>query len=77
MSIAYNLLMSSPVANRNLEDIDAYYRTNPGLIVTKDKDAICTARPSKYIEQEEDQVRRRRGSAVGSVLEATDAEKHV
>jgi hypothetical protein len=28
--------------------LDAYYRDNPKLIVTKDKDVISTKRPMKY-----------------------------
>ncbi|CAI7669291.1 unnamed protein product [Penicillium pancosmium] len=39
-------------ANRSLEDMDAYYRSNPSLIVTKDPDAICRKRPQKYIDHE-------------------------
>ncbi|KAF9771622.1 hypothetical protein IL306_010732 [Fusarium sp. DS 682] len=45
-------------ANRTLEDLDEYYRTSPELIVTKDKDAICSKRPAKYIEQEAARMRR-------------------
>ncbi|KAH8677842.1 putative MFS sugar transporter [Xylariales sp. PMI_506] len=37
-------------ADRTLEDLDAYYRGNPSLIVTKDPDAICRSRPQKFIE---------------------------
>lgn len=32
--------------------MDAYYRSNPSLFVTKDPDAICRKRPQKYIEHE-------------------------
>lgn len=32
--------------------MDAYYRSNPPLIVTKDPDAICRKRPQKYIDHE-------------------------
>ncbi|KAJ5930901.1 sugar transporter [Penicillium verhagenii] len=39
-------------ANRSLEDMDAYYRSNPPLIVTKDPDAISRHRPIKYIQHE-------------------------
>ncbi|KAJ5097334.1 general substrate transporter [Penicillium angulare] len=39
-------------ANRSLEDMDAYYRSNPSLIVTKDPDAISRKRPLKYITHE-------------------------
>lgn len=50
--------------------MDAYYRTNPPLIVVKDQDAICTRRPLKYVEHEDAEIRRRqRGSMAGSVME--------
>ncbi|KAJ5288760.1 hypothetical protein N7478_001790 [Penicillium angulare] len=45
-------------ANRTLEDIDAYYRSNPSLIVTTDHDAICKNRPQKYIDHEDEEVSR-------------------
>jgi hypothetical protein len=48
--------MSSHSANRNLEDIDAYYRSNPGLIVIKGPDAICVKRLMKCILHEQEEV---------------------
>ncbi|KAJ5377168.1 uncharacterized protein N7496_004577, partial [Penicillium cataractarum] len=45
-------------ANRSLEDIDAYYRSNPSLVVTKDADAIFRRRPQKYIDREDEEVER-------------------
>ncbi|KAF9888167.1 hypothetical protein FE257_009162 [Aspergillus nanangensis] len=45
-------------ANRTLEDLDAYYRTNPPLIVTGDPDAISAKRPLKYIQHEEEELRK-------------------
>lgn len=45
-------------ADRTLEDLDAYFRTNPPLLVFRDKDVIASKRPAAYIEQEEDNVRR-------------------
>lgn len=33
------------IANRSLEDLDEYYRTNPSLIVVKDPHAISTKMP--------------------------------
>jgi len=47
-------------SNRSLEDLDEYYRGNPALIVTKDKDAISSARPAKFIERETEMVQRQR-----------------
>ncbi|KAI1184091.1 hexose carrier protein [Nemania serpens] len=35
-------------ANRTLEDLDAYYRKNPPLLVFKDKDATSVRRPHKF-----------------------------
>ena len=43
-------------AHRTLEDIDVYYRHNPSLIVTKDPDAICSRRPQKYIDMEQEEI---------------------
>lgn len=43
-------------ANRTLEDLDLYYRENPSLIVTKDKDVISSKRPAKYIEQAREEL---------------------
>ena len=44
------------VANRSLEDIDDYYRNDPPLIVTGDRDAIGSKRPLKYVNKEEETV---------------------
>ncbi|KAL5360266.1 general substrate transporter [Aspergillus floccosus] len=46
-------------ANRTLEDVDAYYRTNPPLIVIRDPDAISTKRPLKYIQHEDEEIQRK------------------
>lgn len=45
-------------ADRTLEDLDGYFRTNPPLLVFRDKDVISNKRPAAYIEAEEDNVRR-------------------
>jgi hypothetical protein len=47
--------------------MNAYYRSNPSLIVTRDKDAIGTKRPQKFIQQEEDEFKKtmRRASIAG------------
>lgn len=39
-------------ANRTLEDMDAYYRSNPSLIVIGDRDVITRTRPQKYTDRE-------------------------
>lgn len=45
-------------AGRSLEDIDDYYRTNPSLLVFRDKDVTSSKRPEKYRIREEEEVRR-------------------
>jgi hypothetical protein len=45
-------------ANRTLEDVDTYYRSNPALIVVKDPDAISPKRPLKYIQHEDEEIMR-------------------
>jgi hypothetical protein len=45
-------------ANRTLEDLDTYYRSNPPLIVIGDKDATSSKRPLQYIEREDAEVQR-------------------
>lgn len=37
-------------ADRTLEDLDAYYREDPPLIVTRDRHAVSRRRPEKYTE---------------------------
>ena len=70
-------------ADRSLEDIDDYYRTNPPLLVFRDKDVTSTKRPEKYRIREEEEVHRnssvdpaafRRGSRISTtVLRASAA----
>ncbi|KAL6357161.1 hypothetical protein LRP88_10780 [Fusarium phalaenopsidis] len=56
-------------SNRKLEDLDAYFRENPSVIVINDKDAISSKRPLKYIQQEEEDIRREQRSIGEVVLE--------
>lgn len=49
-------------AARTLEDLDAYYRESPPLLVFRDKDVISSKRPAKYIEKEQEDVRRASGA---------------
>ncbi|KAL2836683.1 general substrate transporter [Aspergillus pseudoustus] len=49
-------LLYPETANRNLEDMDAYYRSNPPLLVIGDPDAISAKRPLKYIQLENEGV---------------------
>lgn len=37
--------------------MDAYFRENPSLLVTKDLDAISIKRPLKYIAHENSEIR--------------------
>ncbi|KAI1651479.1 putative MFS sugar transporter [Daldinia loculata] len=37
-------------ANRTLEDLDAYYRDNPPLVLHKDRDSTSTTRPERFAE---------------------------
>ncbi|KAF2181583.1 general substrate transporter [Zopfia rhizophila CBS 207.26] len=43
-------------ADRSLEDLDAYYRENPPLIVTRDKDSISRKRPTKFIRMGQEDI---------------------
>ena len=45
-------------AGRSLEDMDDYYRSNPPLLVFRDKDVISGKRPEKYRIREEEEVRK-------------------
>ena len=66
-------------ADRTLEDIDAYYRESPPLLVFRDKDVISSKRPAKYAEREREEIRRhssatdigalRRGSRIRSQMQ--------
>ncbi|KAL7660585.1 hypothetical protein ACMYSQ_000039 [Aspergillus niger] len=57
-------------ANRTLEDVDDYYRSNPPLLVTRDPDAVSTQRPWRYRQREEAEYQRQKDAQVG-----TDASK--
>lgn len=55
-------LSSSPshihAADRTLEDLDAYYRSNPPLVVTTDKNATSRNRPALFVEMQEEDVQK-------------------
>ncbi|KAJ5511236.1 Major facilitator superfamily domain general substrate transporter [Penicillium expansum] len=61
-------------ANRKLEDIDAYYRTNPTLIVVGDADAISTKRPLQFVYHEDEEVQK---NAKDIAAGAVEYEEHV
>jgi hypothetical protein len=52
--------------------MDAYFRENPSIIVIKDKDTIIAKRPEKYIEQDQEDIRRE-----GVEVEAVGSEEKV
>lgn len=58
-------------AARTLEDLDAYYRTSPSLLVFRDKDVTASKRPARYIEAEEDNVRRASSVDAGAFRRAS------
>ncbi|OTA78186.1 hypothetical protein M434DRAFT_38539 [Hypoxylon sp. CO27-5] len=64
-------------ANRTLEDLDAFYRDNPPLVLYRDRDSTSVRRPERFIQaqgrdiEEAAQNLRRRGS----VFEHDAAEK--
>jgi hypothetical protein len=67
------LYTDNPKANRTLEDVDAYYRSNPPLIVVGDPDAISTKRPLKFIQREDEEVQRRAKEATATGFKADAA----
>ncbi|OQD99384.1 hypothetical protein PENVUL_c064G09786 [Penicillium vulpinum] len=62
-------LLTVIIANRSLEDFDAYYCASPSLIVSGDPGAICWKRPQNYIEREDEEFERTAGKGVMSVAE--------
>jgi len=67
-------------SDRTLEDLDAYYRENPPLIVTRDKDSISRKRPEKFKAMQAEDVQRavRSGSVQGGkgMMGAGEVAKH-
>ena len=60
-------------AGRTLEDLDRYFAGDAPLLVFRDKEAIASKRPEKYIENEKAEVRRHSSVAAGDVQAANDA----
>ncbi|KAJ4250186.1 hypothetical protein NW762_012001 [Fusarium torreyae] len=56
-------------AGRTLEDLDEYFRSNPPLIVCRDKEVISSKRPEKYRQKEQDLLRRKEGGVAQHVEE--------
>ncbi|KAK4993745.1 hypothetical protein LTR66_005935 [Elasticomyces elasticus] len=45
-------------ADRSLEDLDRYFREEGKLFVFRDKDAVSSKRPQRYIDHEQGEIRR-------------------
>ncbi|KAL4921117.1 major facilitator superfamily domain-containing protein [Aspergillus aurantiobrunneus] len=74
LPIIYSLYPET--ANRTLEDIDSYYRSDPALIVVGDPDATSARRPLKYIQREDEEIQRRakEAQAVGLMCDGASVE---
>ncbi|KAJ5097490.1 Major facilitator superfamily domain general substrate transporter [Penicillium angulare] len=55
-------------ANRTLEDMDAYYRSNPPLVVAGDADAISTKRPLQFVCHEDEEVQKNAKQAISGEI---------
>ena len=56
--VPFTYFLYPETAGRTLEDIDHYFRTQPSLLVFRDKVATQSTRPQEFIEKEEQEVRR-------------------
>jgi hypothetical protein len=54
-------------AGRTLEDMDEYFRSNPPLIVCRNKEAISSKRPAKYRQREKELLQQRDGGVAQHV----------
>ena len=61
-------------AGRTLEDMDKFFTENPPLLVFRDKDATSKGRPEKYLEREQQEMRRH--SSINSVSAKTAADRY-
>jgi hypothetical protein len=48
----------SQTTDRSLEDLDRFFTENQNVLVFRDADAVSSKRPLRYIEKEQDEVRR-------------------
>ncbi|KZM19095.1 substrate-specific transmembrane transporter [Ascochyta rabiei] len=60
-------------AGRTLEDLDRYFAGDAPLLVFKDKEAIASKRPDKYVENEKAEMRRHSSVVAGDVAAANAA----
>jgi hypothetical protein len=59
-------------AGRSLEDIDRFFAGHAPLLVFKDKEAIAEKRPQKFIEREQQEMRRQSSVVAGHAAAATE-----
>lgn len=62
-------------AGRTLEDIDRFFAGRCPLLVYKDKEAIASTRPTKYLEQEQDEMRRNSSVVAGDAAAMAEARR--
>ncbi|PHH85779.1 hypothetical protein CDD83_11181 [Cordyceps sp. RAO-2017] len=43
-------------ANRSLEDVDEYYRSDPPIVVTGDAEAVSVKRPGRFVDRERAEI---------------------
>ncbi|KAK2026442.1 general substrate transporter [Colletotrichum zoysiae] len=62
-------------SDRSLEDLDRFFAENQSILVFRDKDAISSKRPLRYIAQEEEAIRQRDGDVDDMLRRRGAAEK--
>jgi hypothetical protein len=60
-------------AGRTLEDLDRFFMSDAPLLVFRDKEAIASKRPDRYIENEKAEIRRHSSVVSGDVAAANVA----
>ncbi|KAI1633668.1 general substrate transporter [Biscogniauxia mediterranea] len=61
-------------AGRTLEDIDRFFQENQDILIFRDRDAKSSERPQRYIEDEQDLVRRNSSIVAADVQAALHAD---
>ncbi|CBF71829.1 predicted protein [Aspergillus nidulans FGSC A4] len=51
-------LFFAEISNRTLEDLNAYYQPDPTLLAIRNTDAISVKQPLKYIQHEDEEMRK-------------------
>jgi hypothetical protein len=49
-------LLYPETSDRTLEDLDAYYRDDPPLLLAKDKDSVSRKRPARFIQMQRQDI---------------------